>query len=110
MISIQRLMAIRDALIPLTDNVFHYWRPQMSAPYIIWEETSEDDSFHADNLKAEQAIRGTVDLYSKEEFDPLFDDIQEALNSIDGLGWTLSDAQYEDETGLIHHTWEWVIV
>ena len=109
MISIQRLTLIRDALVPLTTNVFHYWRPKLPAPYIVWAENGEADSFDADNKKAEQALTGTVDLYSKTEYDPLFDSIQTALQSVEGLSWKLTDAQYEDETGLIHHSWEWVI-
>lgn len=110
MISIERLKAVRDALTPLTENVFHYWRPKMNAPYIIWAEISEGSSFNADNKKQEQSMMGSVDLYSKTEFDPLFDAIQSALNGVDGLSWSFSDAQYEDETGLIHHSWEWTIV
>ena len=109
MISIQRLKAIRDALTPICDNVYHYWRPKMQAPYILWQETSDGSSFDADNKKAEQAISGTVDLYSKTEYDPLFDSIQEALQGIEGLTWSFEDATFEDETGLIHHSWEWTI-
>ena len=109
MTTIQRLTAVRDALTPLTNNVYHYWRPQMSAPFIVWQETGEGDSFSSDNKKSEQLITGTVDLYSKTEFDPLIDQIQDALRSVDNLGWQLTDAVYEDETGLIHHSWEFSI-
>lgn len=107
MISITQLTAIRDALVPLTDRVYHYWRPKMAAPYIIWAELSEGQPFYANNKKAESFWHGTVDLYTKEEFDPLFDQIQEALQGVEGLTYTLTDVQYEDDTGLIHHTWEW---
>lgn len=109
MISIQRLKAIRDALTPLTANVYHYWRPKMEAPYIVWQETTEGTSFDADNHKAEQTISGTVDLYTKTEYDPLFDSIQEALQGIEALSWRFTDAVFEDETGLIHQSWEWTI-
>ena len=109
MISIRRLEAIRDALVPLTDNVYHYWRPKMKAPYIIWQESSTS-GFQADNRKGEQAFSGTIDLFSKTEFDPLYDQIEEALSNVDGVTFSLSDATYEDETNLIHHSWEFTIV
>lgn len=110
MISIQRLTAIRDALTPLTANVYHYWRPKLDAPFILWQEIGEGAELSADNHKAEFAFSGTVDLYTKTEYDPLFDEIQEALNGVDGLGWMFSESQYEDETGLIHHSWDWKLL
>lgn len=110
MISIQRTKAIRDALTPLTERVYHFWRPNMQAPFIVWAETSEGDSFSANDHKQEQVLVGNVELFTKEEYDPLFDEIQEALLKVDGLGWTLTDVNYEDGTGLIHYVWEWNLI
>lgn len=106
-----RLEVLADALSELSDYVFHYWRPRPDGvdQYIIWAEDEESNSLEADNLKQEQGIHGTLDLFTAYEFDPLVDSIQEALNDQENLSWRLNSVQFEDETGLIHHEWEWNI-
>lgn len=106
-----RMEALADAFSELSDNVYHYWRPRPDGVnrYIIWEESEEAASLEADNMKQEQGIHGTLDLYSVYEFEPLIDEIQEALNAFENLSWRLNSAQYEEETGLIHHEWEWYL-
>lgn len=101
-----KLAQFGSAFAELTANVNHYWRPVKNVPCIIWAETGEDDSFHANNHKEEQRIIGTVDLFTKTEFDPLADQIQETLENL-GVTWSLDAVQYEDETNLIHYTWNW---
>ena len=92
----------------ITDNVFHYVRPpKQTAPFIVWAEDAEEGSFGAGNKKAEQIIHGVVDLYTKTEFDPLCDAIQNAFLALDGCGWDLRAVQYEQDTNLIHYTWQW---
>ena len=112
MMSIQnKLRAVRDALVGVTDKCYHYRRPP-AAPksnYIIWAEDSEDGSFDGDNRKQEQQIHGTVDYFTLKEFDPMVDAIQEAL-LIPCAGYRLNSVQYEDDTNLIHYEWEfWVV-
>ena len=75
-------------------------------PAIVWAETGEDESFHSDNRKSEQRIIGTVDLFTKTEFDDLIDSVQTALENL-GLTWALESVQYEDETKVIHYEWTW---
>lgn len=106
---VSKLQIMAAALVPLTDHVYHYWRPRPNGVdrYIIWAEDTEDNSFHAGNVKLEQAIHGTIDLYTKEEFDSLIDAIQDKLNSLENVSWSLDSSQYEDDTGLIHYEWEW---
>lgn len=103
------LKKIRDAFVGISDkvNVYHYQRPQMTAPYIVWAEDGEDDSFDSDNHKAEQVIYGTLDYYTETEYDPVADAIQGTLNAFENLSWRYDATDYEDETGLIHHTWHW---
>jgi hypothetical protein len=101
----QTLLKIKTALTAIEElKVYHYWRPRLQAPYCIWAEDGEGDSLHADNKKKEQVISGTIDYFTKEEFDDNVDAIQEALNDIE-IGWELSSVDYEDETNLIHYTW-----
>lgn len=104
-----KLERIGEALAAAVNNVYHYWRPNMSAPFCVWGEDGEDDSFNANNRKKEQSISGYVDYYTKTEFDPVVDTIQETLNGFEfPFGWRLATVDYEEETNLIHYSWEWV--
>ena len=99
-----RLNIIQDALTAVSDAVYHYHAPPNSAaPYIVWAEDSGND-FEADNLHAEIADQGTIDLYTLQENDPFIESIPSALNAA-GCAWYKSSTQYEDETGLIHVEW-----
>ena len=103
-----KLMTFATQLATVSNNVFHYTRPpKQAAPFIVWAEDSEEGSFNASNHKAEQIIHGVVDLYTKTEFDPLCDAVQNAMLALDGCGFAIRAVQYEDETCLIHYTWEW---
>jgi len=90
----------------LTCKVFHYRKTGSPTKYVVWSETGEEESFGADNRKAEQQLTGIIDFYTKTEFDPIADDIQTVLNS-EEVGWRLDSVQYENETNLIHYQWRW---
>lgn len=100
-----KLRQIGAALATITPNCTHYFRTE-NFPAIVWAESGEEDSFNSDNKKSEQRIIGTVDLFTKTEFDTLIDDVQEALTDL-GLTWYLESVQYEDETKVIHYEWSW---
>lgn len=90
-------------------NCFHYEESGDNAvPYLVWAERGEGDSFCSSNHKQEQVITGVCDFYTATEFDPLVDDIQTALDEI--CAWKLQSVAYEDETKLIHYSWEWELV
>lgn len=104
------LSRVADALTSIEGlRVYHYWRPRLDAPFCIWAEDGEASALSAGNRKREQAISGTVDYFTRTEYDPKVDAIQEALNGVEGLGWALNSVQYEDETNLIHFEWSFVI-
>lgn len=110
MTSIQeRLESLKQMLVAISPDVYHYFRRVNKTRYIIWAEDSEENSFHADNKKQRQGIHGTIDLFTKQEYDPMADDIQEGLNGLDGCAWSLNSVQFEDETNLIHHEWEFTL-
>lgn len=88
--------------------VYHYHRATADDKFLVWSETGEDDSFNSDNHKTEQQLTGLVDFYTKEEFDPIVDTVQEILDG-EGVGWRLSSVQYEVETEFIHYQWGWWI-
>ena len=101
-----KLKSIRDAFAGAAENVYHYWRERKMFPCIVWQEDGED-SFGANNQKAEQAVSGTLDYFTKTEFDPTVDEIQHIFGTL-GVSWKLNSVQYEDETNLIHYEWAWV--
>lgn len=86
-------------------KVYHYWHPRLTAPFCIWAEDGEGDSLNANNHKKEQVISGTIDYFTRTEFDEMVDNIQNAINSLENCGWSLNSVQYEDETNLIHYEW-----
>lgn len=106
------LKKIRDALNTTSarGRVFHYKRPSdTTKPWIVWQEDGEGQSFDSGNRKSEQQIHGTIDCYSLTEYDPLFDEVQDALNVVSNVGWNLASVQYEDDTNLIHYEWEFFV-
>lgn len=101
-----KLNQLGVAFAALTTNCYHYYRPVKTFPCLIWAETGEEDSFDSDNHKSEQRIIGTVDCFTRTEFDTLLDSVQTTLDTL-GLTWRLDAVQYEEETNLIHYTWSW---
>lgn len=101
-----KLKSLRDTLNTVSASVYHYKKPKtVKAPWIVWQEDGEAQSFNGENHKAEQQVHGTIDCYTLEEYDDLLDEVQEALNGAE-VGWSLLSVQYEDETNLIHYEWE----
>ena len=91
-------------------KTYHYHKSDRAKPpYAVWMEDGEDDSLYTDEGKGEQAIAGTLDFFTKTEFDSCVDGFQNVLDA-NMARWSLNSVQYEDETGLIHYSWEWVIL
>lgn len=88
-------------------NLYHYWRDNPTVPYVIWQEDGEDVSEYGDNVKLTQQLTGSIDFYTKTEFDPIIDDLQAAMNEFEGFGWDLEEVTFETDTGLIHYHWAW---
>ena len=75
-----QLIKLRDALVSIENlKVYHYWHPRLEAPYCIWAEEGEGDSIWTSNHLHEQVIAGSVDYFTKLEFDPVVDEIQDKL-------------------------------
>lgn len=107
--SITDLIKLRDSLFTITDKVYHYRSDSdAQAPYIVWAEDGQKDSIHADGKMVEQTLEGTVHYYTLQEFDPNFDNIQNALNEA-GISFRLNSIQREEETRLTHYEWVWEI-
>lgn len=110
----QKLERIGTALVNgVGDNVYHYWRPNLpSGSFCVWAEDGETIPLDADNQKAEQAIGGYVDYYTKTEYDPMLDTVQDVLRGLAAdmpFGWRLDSVQYEEDTNYIHYQWTWSV-
>jgi len=103
------LQGIRDLLLNIGPPVFHYFASGQTGNYIVWAEDGEGASGHADGQKTTQIIQGTIDYFTKTEFDPIMEQIQEKLNGSD-IAWRLSSIQHEQDTGYIHYEWVWEII
>lgn len=103
-----KLKSIREVLKKITDNVWHYEAMDQPDKYIVWAEDSEGNSVEGDNKKINQSIRGTIDYFTKEEFDQNVDKIQEALRE-KGISFYLNSVQNESEydsgSGYVHYEW-----
>lgn len=102
-----KLKSIRDLLVSVCEKTYHYEYPERTElrEYIIWQEDGEGDSLHADNSKREQVIQFTVDLFTKTEYSPLIDGIQNTLAD-STISFSLVSVVFETETKYIHYQWQ----
>ena len=106
----QTLKEFGKTLAGLSVSVFHYTRPKsVTNRYGVWQEEGGTNSFHADNGKAEHTVSGSLDYYTKTEFDPAADEIQKLLTETEGCSWELVTVLFEEKTNLFHYSWDWEI-
>jgi hypothetical protein len=104
-----KLTDLRDLLLTITPNTFHFKAYAKPDKYIVWAEDGEAGSCNADDQKVDQVLQGTIDYFTKTEFDINFELIQDKLNSAD-LVWRLNSIQHEEDTGYIHYEWLWEMI
>ena len=93
----------------LPEATYHYFADdEHPEKYIVWSEDGQAGATHADNKMDIQVKEGTVDLFTKNEYDPAFDEIQKAMNKAD-MSWRWESTQYEEDTEYIHHEWVWEV-
>lgn len=95
------------ALTSVTTDVSHGSRLK-SDRYVVWQEDGSR-GFPADNAHAERVVTGSVDLYTKREFDPWWEELGAALSSA-GIAWEDAGADYEPDTGFWHYTLDWEVL
>ena len=100
------LSDIGTALLTVGVPVSHYAAHKQPDQYIVWAEDGQANAIWADGKMREQAIAGTVDYFTKTEYDGNAALIQTALNDA-GVSWRLESVQYEEITGYIHTEWSW---
>ncbi|WP_305138440.1 hypothetical protein [Dubosiella newyorkensis] len=99
-----KMKRMRDLMLKCSPNVYHYFCDKKLKEWILWQEIAESSNGSADNRKAEQAIEFSVDLYTKEEYSPTIDKIQEVLDD-NRISFSYAGATYEPDSRLIHHEW-----
>lgn len=103
------LNSLMNKLLELGLPVFHFEAANKSDKYIVWAEDGQGNSGYADNHMTTQILQGTIDYFTKDDFDPAFDLIQQKLNNMD-IAWRLGSIQREEDTGYIHYEWIWEMV
>lgn len=99
---------VQKALLKVTDKVYHYEATKQEEKYVVWAEDGEGDTVYADNTMQSQSIAGTIDYFTKQEYDENFERIQQALQE-SGIAFKLNSVQYEKDTEYIHFEWIWEV-
>jgi hypothetical protein len=103
------LSELKAALLTVTDKVHHFDATGETGSYIVWAEDGAGETFWADNKMKCQVITGTIDFFTKTEYDPTFGQIQAALDNL-GICYRLNSTQREEDTKYIHYEWIWEMV
>lgn len=97
---------IISAHLAVTQAVSHAARMK-SERYFVWQEDGSND-LEANGVHQERAVTGSTDLFTKVEFDPWTEALGRSFDR-SGIAWRYLGADYEDETGFFHHTWDWEV-
>lgn len=98
------LQKVKNALLTVGVPVNHYSAIKKPNRYIVWAEESQASAIWADECMVDQAIQGTIDYFTRTEYDANAEAIEQALNDTQ-ISFALNSVQREDETGYIHHEW-----
>lgn len=103
-------LIIRDLLNGvLPGKVYHYEALEgEKTPYIVWAEDIEGDTLYTDDRRSEVVQQGTIDLYTKKEYDPIKGQIETALDEA-GICFWYNGAYFDNDTKIIHHEWIWEV-
>jgi len=103
------LSELKTALLAVTSKVYHMDATGATGNYIVWAEDGSGEMLWADGQMKHQAITGTIDYFTKMEYDPAFAAIQAALDTL-GISYSLTSTQFEADTKYIHYEWVWEMV
>lgn len=104
--TLQNLDAALKTVLP--GAVFHFEAHKQTDKYIKWAEDGQADAVNGGNRMQAQTMTGTVDYFTRTEFDPDVQRIQKAMSDAK-IPWKLESIQKEDDTGYIHYEWVWQI-
>lgn len=81
------------------------WSKAPKTDYGVYALDGAADTLWGDNRMKQQALEGTVDLFTHGPGMEQAKQIQTALDAA-GVSWQLSSTQFEEDTRLTH--WEWI--
>lgn len=100
---------VKNALLTVTDKVYHYFADVNTDKYIVYAEDNEPTRLYSDNKEAMAVLQGTIDYFTKTENDENAEKIKTALQDAEITSY-INSIQYEEETGFIHYEWVWEVV
>ncbi|MEG1106503.1 MAG: hypothetical protein RSD63_08695 [Eubacterium sp.] len=99
-----QLTKVKEALLTVTNNVYHQCANGASGNYIVWQEDSAGETMFGNGNMEERAIEGTIDFFTKNEFDKKIEAIEKALTQ-GSVFFKLNAIQFEEDTGYTHYEW-----
>lgn len=103
------LSNVQSVLYEVTTKTYHYSAPTSAVfPYVVWMEDGSNGSMCGDGKMINQALQGTIHIFSKTETEALKASIPTALSNA-GIAWRLNSIQHEPTTGIIHTEYVWEI-
>lgn len=90
-----------------TNEIYHYDATGGKGDrYIVWQEEGESDSLFLDNQHDEIVLKGSLDIYTKVEFDDLVDEVIDLFNG-NGVPFNIINIEYETNSNYIHYSFDW---
>lgn len=99
---------MQEILTGIAGRNVSYAKRIKSSRYFVWQDDDAED-LCADNIHAEEAVRGSLDLFTGSAFDRWAREIGPAFDEA-GIIWEKTGVTYEPDTGLFHHSWDWTVV
>lgn len=96
------LEEIRDFLLSITLNTYHYKAKAQPDTYIVWAEDGEAGAIHGDNRKLAQILDVTIDVFTRDEYPEIIKALQDGFND-KGVPFELLNIQYEEDTEYTHY-------
>ena len=105
-------MTLRDVqalLVSVDPTIQHYESTRKNADaYAVWYEFQRT-GLHASNLLPEKGWHFQVDYFTRQEFDPLAEQYEAALEQCPAIAYDYL-VDYETDSGYIHHIFDCVVV
>lgn len=97
-----------ETVAKLWEKTYHFTAPpNTEPPYIVWKEDGNND-LNSNNRHSEKIVTGTMDLFIRSETDPLIRKLPALMNDFPAA-YSLISVEYEEETGLLHYSWDWEV-
>lgn len=105
---IKKLEQVKNALLTVPVNLFHYYAAKKPDKYIVWSEKGEQAAIYGEDNKQVQILVGIISYFTKTENDENVDLIQSALREHEII-FLLDSVEYDESTGFIRYDWEFKV-